>query len=182
MGDIRPTSPVILLVAATSRHDDALAWGLSQAEHEYGPAAATSEAFDFTETDYYAAEMGVGLKKQFWAFANPIDPGRLPAIKLATNHWEADYAALGLHPESRPLNLDPGYVTQAKLVLASTKDHAHRIYLGDGIYAEVTLSYRGGQWRSFDWTYPDYRREDFQRYFTQCRELLRSGGTSGRLN
>ena len=75
-----------------------------------------------------------------------------------------------------PLNLDPGYVTLAKLVLASTKDHAHRIYLADCIYAEVTLSYRGGAWQPFEWTYPDYRRADFHVFFTRCRELLRHAG------
>lgn len=180
MGDAHSPTPVVLLTAATSRYDDALTWGLHQAEREFGPAAATSDAFDFTETDYYAAEMGVGLKKQFWAFANTIDPSRLAAIKLVTNQWEAEFAGLGLHPEPRPLNLDPGYVTQAKLVLASTKDHAHRIYLGQGVYAEVTLSFRRGQWHSFDWTYPDYRREDFQQFFVRCRDLLRAASGMGR--
>jgi hypothetical protein len=58
--------------------------------------------------------------------------------------------------------------------LASTKDHAHRIYLADGIYAEVTLSFRAGAWQPFDWTYPDYRRPDFHEFFTRCRERLRN--------
>ncbi len=174
MGEIRRPASVLLLIAASSRYDDALAWGLPRAEAEFGPAAAVSDAFAFTETDYYAAEMGGDLKKQFWAFAAPIDPGRLAAIKLATNAWEAEYAGLRLHPEPRPLNLDPGYLTLAKLVLASTKDHAHRIYLADGIYAEVTLAYRGGAWQPLDWTYPDYRRADFHAFFTRCRELLRT--------
>jgi hypothetical protein len=174
MGVPHSPTPVLLIVAASSRYDDALVWGRHQAEREFGPNAAVSDAFDFTETNYYAAEMGEGLKKQFWAFANPIDPGRLAAIKLATNLWEAEYAGARQHPEPRPLNLDPGYVTLAKLVLASTKDHAHRVYLADGIYAEVTLSYRGGSWQPFEWTYPDYRRADFQAFFAQCRELLRS--------
>jgi hypothetical protein len=176
MGAPHPPTPVLLLIAASSRYDDALTWGLHQAERELGPAAAVSDAFDFTETNYYDAEMGAGLKKQFWAFATPIDPGRLAAIKLATNLWEAEYAGAGLHPESRPLNLDPGYITLAKLVLASTKDHAHRIYLGDGIFAEVTLSFRGGAWQAFDWTYPDYRRADFHEFFTRCRDVLKSAG------
>lgn len=174
MGVPYPPNPALLIIAASSRYDDALAWGLHQAEREFGPVAARSDAFDFTETDYYAAEMGAGLKKQFWAFATPIDPGRLAAIKLTTNLWEAEYAGAGLHPEPRPLNLDPGYLTLAKLVLASTKDHAHRIYLAEGIYAEVTLSYRSGGWQSFDWTYPDYRRADFHEFFLQCRKLLQS--------
>jgi hypothetical protein len=113
------------------------------------------------------------LLKQFVVPAQTIDPGRLSAIKQLTNDWEAEYAAGAGHPESRPLNLDPGYLTLAKLVLASTKDHAHRIYLADGIYSEVTLSYRGKAWQPFDWTYPDYRRADFQQFFTECRGLLR---------
>jgi hypothetical protein len=174
MGDPHPPSTVLLLVAASSRYDEALAWGLREAEREFGPSALVSDAFDFTETNYYAAEMGEGLKKQFWAFAAPIDPGRLAAIKLATNLWEAEYAGLQMHPEPRPLNLDPGYITLAKLVLASTKDHAHRIYLADGIYAEVTLAFRAGGWQPLDWTYPDYRRADFQAFFTKCRDILRA--------
>jgi hypothetical protein len=130
MGNPHPPTPALLLVAASSRYEAALAWGLRRAEAEFGPLAAASDAFNFTETDYYAAEMGGDLKKQFWAFAAPIDPGQLAAIKLATNSWETEYSGLQLHSEPRPLNLDPGYLTLAKLVLASTKDHAHRIYLG----------------------------------------------------
>jgi hypothetical protein len=173
MGDIHPPTSVLLLIAASSRYDEALAWGLREGEKAFGPVAAVSDAFDFNETNYYAAEMGEGLEKQFWAFAAKIDPGRLAAIKRQTNEWEAEYARLKLHSEPRPLNLDPGYLTLAKLVLASTKDHAHRIYLADGIYAEVTLSYRRGGWQPFEWTYPDYRRPDYQEFFTCCRELLR---------
>jgi hypothetical protein len=130
----------------------------------------SSEPFDFTETDYYAATMGAGLKKQFLIFERLIDSSELAGIKRATNEFEASYAALARHPEPRPLNLDPGYITPAKLVLASTKDHAHRIYLRDGIFAEVTLVFRQRKWQSLEWTYPDYRRDDYQAFFTRCRE------------
>jgi len=78
---------------------------------------------------------------------------------------------------TRPLNLDPGYLTEAKLVLASTKDHAHRIYLGRGIYAEVTLHYQNGRWQSHDWTYPDFQRPDYHLFFSQCRDFFRRRGT-----
>lgn len=173
MGSISSPHPVLLLVAVSSRYDAGLDWARERIAAEFGLLGAVSPAFDFTETEYYTATMGSGLKKQFVIVKSPIDPGRLPAIKRLTNDWETEYAAIADHTEPRPLNLDPGYLTLAKLVLASTKDHAHRIYLADGICAEVTLSYRGRQWHAFDWTYPDYRREDFQKFFTSSRELLR---------
>jgi hypothetical protein len=97
----------------------------------------------------------------------------LVELKLATNDWEAEYAGRKEHSEPRPLNLDPGYLTPAKLVLASTKDHAHRIYLSRGIHAEVTLSYKDRRWQHRDWTFADYRRADYQQFFTECREYLR---------
>lgn len=174
MGSTSPPHPVLLLVAVSSRYDAALDWTRDKIAAEFGPLGAVSPAFDFTETDYYTSTMGADLKKQFVIPSQPIDPGRLASIKILTNEWEAEYARLAGHPEPRPLNLDPGYLTLAKLVLASTKDHAHRIYLADGIYAEVTLSYRGKSWQPFDWTYPDYRRGDFQEFFTASRNLLKS--------
>ena len=173
MATTSPPHPVLLLVAVSSRYDAALLWAQEKIAAEFGPLGAVSAAFDFTETAYYTATMGSDLKKQFVVPAEPIDPGRLAAIKRLTNQWEIDYAAAANHPEPRPLNLDPGYLTLAKLVLASTKDHAHRIYLADGIYAEVTLSYRAREWQPHDWTYPDYRRADFQEFFTHCRRLLK---------
>jgi hypothetical protein len=116
--------------------------------------------------------MGRGLRKVFWTFTGLIDPGKLADLKLQTNRWEQDYAALGNHPELRPLNLDPGYLTLGKLVLASTKDFTHRIYLDRGIYAEVTLYYRHGAWQHHEWTFPDYRRQDYQAFFSKARESL----------
>jgi hypothetical protein len=172
MGDIHDPDAVLLLVAASSRHSAALNWARERIERQFGPLALVSEAFDFTETAYYTASMGQDLKKQFVACEQLIDPGELARIKCETNAWEVEYAALGRHTEPRPLNLDPGYITPAKLVLASTKDHAHRLYLHSGVYAEVTLAYRGRQWQPLEWTYPDYRRADYQAFFTACREYL----------
>jgi hypothetical protein len=182
VGQIQQPSSVLLLIAACSRHDAALDWARERALRLYGPTIFSSPPFDFTETDYYAATMGAGLKKQFLAFERLIDSAALAGIKRETNDYEVEYAALGRHAEQRPLNLDPGYLTPAKLVLASTKDHAHRIYLGDGIFAEVTLVYRQRKWQPMEWTYPDYRRDDYQRFFTQCREwLLNCGNLGGEL-
>lgn len=173
MGEIHEPSAVLLLIAVSSRHDEALKWAAERGAQRFGPLRLRSEAFDFTETEYYTSTMGAGLKKQFLAFDKLIDPGGLAAVKCLTNEWEAEYAGLGRHPEPRPLNLDPGYLTLAKLVLASTKDHAHRLFIGAGIYAEFTLQYRGGGWQPCDWTYPDYRRADYQQFFSGCRDTLR---------
>jgi Domain of unknown function (DUF4416) len=178
MGEIHEPTPVLLIIAASSRHLAALDWASARCAEHFGPVALASDAFDFTETVYYAATMGADLKKQFLAFERLIDPVALSEIKRETNQWEAEYAALGRHSEPRPLNLDPGYITTAKLVLASTKDHAHRIYLREGIYAEITLSYRKRSWQAMEWTYPDYRRDDYQRFFTQCRERLLNCGSA----
>lgn len=116
--------------------------------------------------------MGPGLLKRFFAFKELIDPGRLADLKIQTNGWEAEYAGLGRHPEPRPLNLDPGYIALGKLVLASTKDFSHRIYLARGIYGEVTLCFRRGAWEPLPWTFADYRRADYHHFFCECRNYL----------
>jgi hypothetical protein len=160
-------------MAAFSRHEAALAWAKEKAIERFGPIALESPPFDFVETHYYDATMGTGLKKVFYAFQRPIDPTELIGIKLLTNRWEEEYAALKQHSDHRPLNLDPGYIELGKLVLASTKDFAHRIYLGQGIFAEVTLQYKHGGWRHHEYTFADYRREDYQRFFSQCRQWVK---------
>jgi hypothetical protein len=169
----------MLLLAAFSRHDAALAWARERAVAAWGPVALESPAFEFTETDYYLASMGPGLRKVFLLFERPFDPGCLAEVKLEANRWEQDYAELGRHAEPRPLNLDPGYLSLGKLVLASTKDHAHRIYVAGGIYAEVTLRYSQHRWQAHPWTFPDYCREDYQDFFSRCREYLRNRLRSG---
>ena len=178
MGRIEEPRPVLLLLAAFSRDREAFTWVRETAQSAWGSIALTSDVFDFEETDYYEPTMGANLKKVFFVFHRLIDPAGLLALKRRTNRWEATYAKMGQQsvPNSRvdrPLNLDPGYLTEAKLILASTKDHTHRIYLSRGIYAEVTLHFRGGGWQSHDWTYPDYRRKEYHIFFTQCREYLR---------
>ncbi len=173
MGDITQPDPVLLLLAAFSRYGDALDWARDHAAAAWGPVAVESPRFDFTETDYYEPTMGPGLAKCFWAFERLVDPAVLVERKTETNAWETEYAESGAHPEPRPLNLDPGYLTPAKLVLASTKDHAHRLYLSRGVYAEVTLFYKDRGWQHRDWTFPDYRRGDYQEFFSACRAYLR---------
>jgi len=167
----RPT-PVLPILAAFSGHEDALRWARARAEAAWGPIALESPRFSFDQTSYYESVMGRGLSKVFFALARLADPGALVEWKTTTNAWEREYAATAGHEEPRPLNLDPGYLALGKLVLASTKDFAHRIYLDRGIYAEITLYYKKHQWRCHEWTFPDYRSEEYHRFFSQCREYL----------
>ncbi|HUT12147.1 MAG TPA: DUF4416 family protein [Thermoguttaceae bacterium] len=179
MGEPSPHPPALLLLAAFSRYDAALAWASDRASRAWGPPALESPAFDFTQTDYYRPTMGPGLRKIFFAFPLPFDPAQTADVKLRTNRWEEQYAQAAGHDEPRPLNLDPGYLTLAKLVLASTKDFAHRIYLGRGIYAEITLYFSRGRWQHHQWTFADYRREDYQAFFSRCREWLHEKQRTG---
>lgn len=181
MGTIHHHPPVLFILAAFSRYPAALQWTAECAGHAWGPIALASEAFNFVETTYYERTMGPGLYKQFLAFERLIDPAELARRKHQTNQWEHTYSQIGEAPERRPLNLDPGYLSEAKLVLASTKDHAHRIYLSEGIFAEVTLQYSGHRWQPREWTYPDYQRADYHAFFDRCREYYR-GRTVGQLS
>jgi hypothetical protein len=173
MGQRSQHPPALLLLAAFSRYGEALDWARQKATDTWGPIDLESPRFDFVETDYYDATMGPGLKKTFLLFQRPFDPAELVDIKIETNAWELEYAAAAGHLEPRPLNLDPGYITLAKLVLASTKDYAHRIYLSRGIYAEITLQYRHHRWEHHQYTFPDYRRADYQAFFDRCRDSVK---------
>lgn len=135
----------------------------------YGPVVLRSPCFPFDQTIYYEDEMGRDLQRCYIAFEPLIDMAALAAIKQATNRLEMEFAAAG----QRRVNIDPGYVDMAKVVLASTKDHAHRLYIGAGIFAEITLRYWQKRFQFWEWTYPDYRLPVTLEFFHQLRNLYR---------
>ena len=180
MGEIQKQRPVLLVAAVSSRYETAIDdWTRKQSQSSWGKICLESPMYDFSETSFYAATMGENLKKKIFAFEDLIPPESIPDCKILSNDWERLFATENSYPESRPLNIDPGYVTEAKLVLATTKDRDHRIYLRDGIFAEVTMHYYQRQWVKSRWTYPDYQRPDFHSFFTECREYLRQRYRSG---
>jgi hypothetical protein len=135
----------------------------------FGPADLESDPISFDFTEYYRDEMGEDLLRQFVSFADLIDPGRLASTKIRTNALERELAAEETGRWKRRVNLDPGYLTAANVVLATTKDFAHRVYLGQGIYAEVTLNFRKDGVTHFEWTYPDYRSGAYDAFFLNVR-------------
>ena len=131
----------------------------------FGPLEFSYGPIPFSFTDYYREEMGEGLVKSYITFGTAIDREALAGIKVSTNDLERQFAVSG----RRTVNLDPGYLAADKLVLASTKDFYHRVYLSQGIFAEVTLHYRKGKYRFFSWTFPDYREPGFLEFLEKVR-------------
>ena len=181
MGQIQSPEPVKLFVGMLSAYPGAFAEAEARLGHVLGKADLHSDMFAHEFTDYYRDEMGHPLLRYFISLEDPIPPERLVTIKRLTNEIEADIASRGEWPVARPVNLDPGYVAPSKLVLASVKDFAHRIYLGDGIYAEVTLQYRRGEWTKLPWTFPDYRTPEYHAFFTQVRGRLMAAREARRI-
>jgi hypothetical protein len=165
VGGIRAPLPVKLIVPMLSTRADAFGRAERALTERLGPPDYVSLDLPFTYTDYYTPELGQGILRRFIAFGDLIDPGDLASIKVWTNALEDGWRVGG----RRDINLDPGYICGGKLVLATTKDHAHRIYLGQGIYAEVTLLYRSGAYTMLPWTYPDYASGDYTRVLTEMR-------------
>ena len=151
----RPAPPMLLVAAITTSPEVPFREVTGVLEAEWGPVSDEGPLYDFdSSTHYYAQEMGTGLHKRIVAFSRPVDPERLPDIKLVSNGMEARWQTAD---GKRRANIDPGYLCPLNLVLASGKAATYRIYLRDGIYAEITLRYEHGSYVPLNTTYPDYR-------------------------
>ena len=174
MGTATRALRALFFCAITYKEDEAAKKAKAALEPIFGEASAEMRPYPFSFTRYYEKEMGEGLWKTFRLFSSPKDPSELARAKLATNAIEA---ALASKDGKRRVNLDPGYITLAKVVLATTKDFSHRVYLGEGIYAEVTLSAKGGAFQPHPWTYPDFQQESVRQFLWEARGLLAGSGS-----
>lgn len=174
MGAIRTAKQVNLICGLISSDVDLMARAVRMMTEYFGPTDAQSDTWPFEDTDYYLAEMGDDLLRRFVSFERLIRPDEIAYIKGITNEIERRLCRdLGVSDDQRRVNLDPGYMALAKLVLATTKDFSHRIYLRDGIYAESTLHYENGQWLAWPWTYPDYAADRYHAFFNELRDRYR---------
>jgi len=171
MGEPALPKGVPLICGIIAVDEDVLAGAKGTLADAFGPIGFESEIFPFDSTGYYREEMGSQLLRQFVCFKEFIDPASLADFKNRTNSFEKSFAARGEDPAARRVNIDPGYVTPAKLVLATTKDYSHRIYLRDGVYAEVTLGFAKEGRRNFPWTYPDYASGHYDAFLLAVREI-----------
>ena len=175
MGFLHPPLPVKLFFGMLSPEPLLFDICIEILSSEYGSIDYRSDTWPWDKTDYYRMEMGTGILRKFIFCERLIDPAVLPSVKQFTNALENTFALPGVDKPRRRINLDPGYLTEAKVVLATTKDFSHRVYIGSEIYAEVTLRYSVSD-RHFvplDHTYPDYRSEEYISMFNKARELLR---------
>ncbi len=172
MGTIGTVTPAALVAGITWSGDFHPITAQAALEEAFGPIALEGDPYFFDMTDYYTVEMGPGLMKRFVAFERPIEIDRLPAIKRETNEIERQFARAA-DPHRRTVNIDPGYVTLAKLVLASTKDFSHRIYLGGGIFGQAMLRFRNGAFEPLEFAYPDYASPAALAFFAEVRNFVK---------
>ena len=169
MGNIFHPSAVKLIVAMITNSLSLLPEVENLLQKKFGPIDFHSPIIDFTYTNYYEKEMGKNLKRKFVSFEKLIFPLEIITIKHYTNRLERKFS----HQGRRNINLDPGYLNEGKLILVSTKDNLQRIYLGKGIYGEVTLYFKHAEFQPFMWTYPDYRSPEYRHIFKQIRNIFR---------
>ena len=172
MGKIRAPLPVKLFVGVLTSLPEIVPEAEARLSAVFGSIDLRSESFPFDSTHYYDEEMGSPICRLFLGFSELIEPSALAGIKIKTNDLEAALAAEESRVK-RPVNFDPGYLEQSKIVLASTKNYYHRVPISGGIYAEVTLHFEAGQWRSFPWTYPDFQGGRYNQLFSSLRNLYR---------
>ncbi len=168
MSRLAEPTPAKLVVGVIYRQQEVFEAALERLAACLGEVDVLSARLAFDQTDYYAPEMGPGLWRRLAAFRELIDPGSLGPIKRRTAMIEAEFTAQG----KRQVNLDPGYVTLERLVLATGKNFVHRIYLGQGVYADLTLIFERGRFRPLPWTYPDYAGEELRSLLEMIRRNL----------
>lgn len=177
----RSAPPARLFFGVITGYPRVLGWARSRLRERFGTLDpdADSPVFPFPETRTYARSMGPDLRRQFFFLAAPVEQDSLARVKNATLEIEQAARDLESWPVERPLNIDPGLLNDCRIILASTKDHAHRIYRGGGIWEEITLIWRHGRFESLPWTYPDFRQPTYHEYFGRLRRAWLARASHG---
>ena len=172
MWKLKEPRPVKLIIGILVVDKNCLEAAAEAIIAEFGRLDFISDVWLFDQTDYYKHETGEHILRRFVSIEKLVDPGSLAKIKHRANRLEQELAAKLALELPRPVNLDPGIIEPSKLVLASTKNYSHRIYIGEKMYAEVTLVFDKGSWRPLAHTYPDYRQQCYFDFFDKVRTRL----------
>jgi len=171
MGIPKQLETVRLIIGILSANEQFAVNAKQKLIERFGPLDLEMPPIPFTYTDYYKDELGNSPLRSFLSFENRIDREALAEIKMETNEMENIW--------NRNVNIDPGYMTLGQFFLATTKDQRHRVYLGRGIFAEVTLYFEDGHFHPFDWTYPDYKSDVYISFLEKARERFAYHLTTG---
>ena len=158
-----------LLVSAIYREEGRFREALPGLATLLGPVERTSGPFPFDRTDYYAREMGAPLSRRFVVMERLVPRDALADAKIGAEDLERELCANGM----RTVNLDPGLLTEENVLLATGKNYSHRVYLRDGVFADLALVYRKGEYRPLPWTYPDLASDAIRSFLAEVREELR---------
>jgi hypothetical protein len=172
MWQLKEPNPVKLIIGILAADRNCLNTAVKEIAGCFGNIDFTSDIWPFNQTDYYKEQLGPNILRQFVSIENLIEPGRLADIKHRTNALEQQLADTLKTDFPRPVNLDPGVIEPSKLVLATTKNYSHRIYIGKNMYAEVTLIFDKGKWQTMPYTYPDYAQKCYHDFFSIVRNRL----------
>lgn len=168
MGKLKKPEKVKLIIGIIAQESN-LHLADEKIKETLGEIDFESEILPFIHTDYYEEEFGGNLYRKFISFKRLIYPDELSKCKIITNEIEEILSS----NNKRKINLDAGYLSLSKLVLASTKDYFHRIYIGQSIFAEITLFYKDKTFQPTPFTYPDYRTKDYIDIFNHIREIYK---------
>ncbi|MGE5700221.1 MAG: DUF4416 family protein [Deltaproteobacteria bacterium] len=161
--------PARLLVSVIYREERMFAEILPRLERMLGPVMRTSGPFPFDRTEYYGREMGAPLFRRFAVMERLVPREALAAAKIGAEELETEFSENGM----RTVNLDPGILTEENFLLATGKNYSHRVYLRDGVFADLTLVYRKGEYRTLPWTYPDFTTAEIRAFLSGVRDELR---------
>lgn len=177
MASLSAPPPSIFFIAVTHTKSIEKKDLVKELESHFGKLLSVSDSFEFNFTDYYKKEMGDNLAKFIAAFAELQSEDCLAGHKLSAMELEKNYLD---DRGNREVNLDPGFMSQARVILSSSKNFAQRVYLGKGVFAEVTLLYRHGDFTALPWSYPDYQSSSVKGFLLEVRreytKALKGGG------
>ena len=165
MSHPQPPKPAKLVIGLFTQKQELMAAVAADLMESFGSIDLISPLFPFDFTTYYEKEMGSPLFRRIFVFKSLIQQDDLADIKLKTNAIETLYSADGM----RQVNIDPGYLLMERLVLATGKNFAHRIYIGKCIYADLTLIYQKNGYQPLPWTYPDYAHGSIRNFLILVR-------------
>jgi hypothetical protein len=166
MSILQTPPPAKLVCSIFSQQERLISRAADVLSGAYGTIDFETPVMLFDQTSYYEPEFGDSLRRIFMSFAELVFQDTLPEIKHATNRLEQEFSKEG----KRQVNIDPGILTAERLVLATGKNFSHRIYLGQGIYADLTLICRKSSFRPLPWTYPDYASREVIEFWNGVRK------------